>query len=125
MTPTVRIREATPDDRLAVRSIVDAAMLEVPDLDRAAVLVAVAGDERVVGALTATSNGGGEGAEITAVAVRPGRRGQGVGTALVGAAAERWTPLVAEFDAGVRGFYESLGFDVEAIGADRCRGRSQ
>lgn len=59
--------------------------------------------------------------EIVAVAVRPGRRGQGIGSALVSAAASRREELVAGFDSDVRPFYESLGFEVECEG-DRCRG---
>lgn len=129
------VREARSDDRLAARSIFDAAMLQVPDLDAATVFVAVAGDgapsddttaedgsERVLGALAADAERSDSRAEIDAVAVRPGRRGQGIGAALVAAATERWPSLVAEFDAGVRPFYESLGFEVTAVDEDRFRG---
>ena len=62
-----------------------------------------------------------DGEEIVAVAVRPGRRGQGVGTALVEAAADRRERLTAGFDPGVRPFYESLGFEIECDDG-RCQG---
>lgn len=102
------------EERLAARSICDAAMLDLPEYPTW--LVAVEG-ERVLGALALV------GQELEAVAVRPGRRGQGIGTALVEAAAERRPRLVAEFDSRVYAFYESLGFDVDpAEGTDRYRG---
>lgn len=86
------------------------------------VLVAIAGaeapgDDRILGALVL------DGDEVEAVAVRPGRRGQGIGTALVAAADERRGALTAEFDGDVRPFYESLGFEVVPLGGDRFRGR--
>lgn len=116
----VEVREATgPEEAVTARTILDAAMLEVDagTFQRADVLVAVE-DDRILGALVL------DGDEIDAVAVRPGRRGQGIGSALVEAAASRRAELTASFDSGVRPFYESLGFDVERAGAgDRCRGR--
>lgn len=116
----MKVRRAVEAEHPAVMAIVDAAMLDtdaasvlnrIPD----EVLVAV-DDDRVLGALVLAGH------EVEAVAVRPGRRGQGVGTALVEAAAEREGTLTAEFDEEVRPFYESLGFEVEALGAGRCRG---
>lgn len=63
------------------------------------------------------------GEEITAIAVRRRRRDQGIGTALVDAVRDERDELVADFDAGVRQFWESLGFDVEPLAeADRYRG---
>ena len=90
-------------------------------IDRGAVLVAVA-DGRVLGACVL------DGREIVAIAVRRARRNQGIGTRLVGTAAERYATdedeLVAEFDRGVRPFYASLGFEVEpADEPGRFRGR--
>jgi len=110
------VRPATTEQRTAARSILDAAMLQVdePALSDGETLVAVA-DERVLGALVL------DGAAIDAVAVRPGRRGQGIGTALVAAAADRRDRLTACFDPDVRPFYESLGFEVDCE-AGRCRG---
>lgn len=117
------IRPATPDDRAAVANVVDASLLEVDDdiltdaLDSDDVLVAVEESSRpVLGALVL------DGDRIAAVAVRRRRRGQGIGTALVEAASERRDRLVAEFDERVRPFWETLGFDIEAIGEDRYRG---
>ena len=143
----VAVREATADDRVGVRRVLDAAMLEVRDdlgqrLDTGDVLVA--SEERaaesdgaetpVLGALVLVPADEArrdaaniEAAHIDAVAVRRARRGRGVGTALVRAAAERRGPLTAEFDPGVRPFYESLGFDIEPVGGDtdRFRGRRE
>lgn len=79
------------------------------------VLVAEA-DGRVVGALVL------DGGHVEAVAVRRSRRGQGVGTALVGAAAARAGRLTADFDPRVAPFYESLGFAVTERGDGRLRG---
>jgi ribosomal protein S18 acetylase RimI-like enzyme len=61
--------------------------------------------------------------EITAIAVRPNRRGQGIGSALVTEALRSRTRLVAEFDPSVRPFWESLEFEISQIGGtDRLRG---
>lgn len=117
----MNVREARPDERLAVRSLFDVAMLQVPDLLAMELLVAVA-DDRVVGAAAVDADGIGDPGEIRAIAVRPRRRGRGVGSALVGAAEDRWDPVTAEFDERVRPFYEALGFDVEPVGDGRLRG---
>ena len=127
---SVEIRTATPDDRLGVRRVLDAAMLDVrADLPERVgagdVLVACGETRRVLGALVVAQSGGTDAAHVDAVAVRRARRGQGIGTALVRAASERYDRLTAEFDADVRPFYESLGFEVEPVpDADaRFRGR--
>jgi GNAT superfamily N-acetyltransferase len=114
MSP-VAVREATPDERHAVMNVLDGAMLEV-ETDRVAsdattTLVACEGD-RVLGALVL------DGEAIAAVAVRRARRGQGIGTALVEAAAARRERLVAEFREEARPFYESLGFEVRPADED-------
>ena len=121
MSPTVR--EATAVDLPAVLGVLDAAALETDHervreaTDRGEVLVAVAeSGGPVVGALVLVE------CEVVNVAVRPRRRDQGVGSALVAAAAARCDRLVAEFDGGVRPFYESLGFAVEPLADDRYRG---
>ncbi|WP_435177058.1 GNAT family N-acetyltransferase [Halorussus sp. AFM4] len=136
---TVRVRAATDDDRLDVRRVLDAAMLQVRDdlRERIAagdVLVAQGdGGGSILGALVLVP-GEDEGtsprdgaAHVDAVAVRRARRGRGVGSALVRAAAERRGVLTAEFDPAVRPFYESLGFDVSRVDGDgeasRLRGR--
>jgi len=114
----VPIRTARRDETDAVRRLLDAAMLTVPsDLpERVAAgdaLVAVeewGGPESadVVGALVF------DGTRVDAVAVRKSRRADGVGAALVAAAAERTdAPLTATFRPQVRPFYEALGFDIE------------
>ncbi len=116
------VRAATAGDLPDVRNVVDGAALRV-DVDdlresiaRGDVLVAVT-EGRVLGALVL------DGDRVAAVAVRRGRRDQGVGTTLVGAAIERRGRLVAEFDARVRPFWESLGADIETVGEpERYRG---
>ncbi|WP_436923328.1 GNAT family N-acetyltransferase [Halosimplex amylolyticum] len=139
MTRDVTVRPAAPDDLASVLGALDAGALETDaervraSIDRGDAFVAVregggnaegndaegvdasgvdSADERVVlGALVL------DGDEIAAVAVRRRRRGQGIGTALVAAAAARRDRLVAEFDAGVRPFYEGLGFAVTPVDA--------
>lgn len=78
-------------------------------------------DGRVVGALVAAPLGAEHvdadeaaagGAHIEAVAVRLRRRGQGIGTALMEDAIDRWRPITAEFVPGLRGFYEKLEFEM-------------
>ena len=112
----MEIRPAAPDEEAAVRGVLNAAMLSIDEaaLRRGTTLAAVE-DGRLLGVLVL------DGAEIAAVAVRPRRRGQGIGTALVEASAARCEGLTAGFDPGVRPFYESLGFDIECAGG-RCRG---
>ena len=111
----MEVRRAA-NETAAVRGILDAAMLRVEDaaIEEGTTLVAAV-EGRLLGALVL------DGEEIVAVAVRPGRRGQGVGTALVEAAAARRERLTAGFDPGVRPFYESLGFEIECDDG-RCRG---
>ena len=128
----VAVREAAAEEEPTARSVLNAAMLEVDDetVERSTVLVAV-DDGRVLGALVLDDE------RIDAVAVRPGRRGQGIGSALVQVAASRRKKVTASFDPGVRPFYESLGFEVDCgedgsgensegdggdDGAERCRG---
>lgn len=125
----VAIHPAGPDDRAAVANVVDGAALTVADdtfervLESGTVLVAeteAAGADvtpPVLGALVLDGDG------ILAVAVRPRRRGQGIGTALVEAAADRRSRLLARFDPRVRPFWESLDFAIEPADADgRLRG---
>jgi GNAT superfamily N-acetyltransferase len=122
------VREATVDELPDVLNVVDGGLLAVDvstvraAIDAGDVLVAVASkpgeDERVLGTLVL------DGTEVVAVAVRPRRRGQGIGTVLVETARERRGELVAEFDDRVRPFWESLGFDVDPVeGSERFRGR--
>ena len=117
MSRSVAVRPATPDEYVTARSILEGALLTVERdrLARSSTLVAVAGG-RILGVLVLS------GCEIDAVAVRPGRRGQSVGTALIEAATDRRPSLSAGFDPSVRPFYVSAGFDVRCSGG-RCRGR--
>lgn len=119
--PEITVRRATATELGEVLGVLDGANLET-DADairaaigREAVLVAepaVADRSSLLGALVL------DGDEITHVAVRRRRRGQGIGAALVRAAAAERGSLTAEFDAGVRPFYESLGFAIEPTADD-------
>ncbi|MBV0902094.1 GNAT family N-acetyltransferase [Haloarcula salina] len=128
----MRVREATEGDLPAVMNVLDGAVLEIDvatvraGIEGDGTLVAVSGDartdsesgtDRVLGALVL------DGDRVAAVAVRRRRRGQGIGTALVEAALDRRDRLTADFDAGVRPFYERLGFDVEPLSDDTDRFR--
>jgi GNAT superfamily N-acetyltransferase len=111
----MQVREATVGDLPDVMNVLDGAVLDADAatvrerIGAESVLVAVSDDgERVLGALVL------DGSHIDAVAVRRRRRGQGIGTALVAAAADRRERLTAEFDADLRPFYEKLGFDIES-----------
>lgn len=117
------IRIARSEDSLAVRSLLDAAVLAVSDLDERVaagdVLVATA-DSRIVGVIVLEPDSGTT--RVTGIAVQRRRRARGIGTALVEAASDRGR-LTAEFDERVRPFYESLGFEVEPAGEpERLRG---
>lgn len=114
----MHVREARLDEHTAVMSVLDAAMLETGDVRERipeGVLVAVEGD-RLLGVLVLADE------EIDAVAVRPGRRRQGIGTALVDAAADRCARIIATFDADLRPFYREFGFEVEPIEGKRFQG---
>lgn len=123
----MRIRAANPSEAQSVQGLVEASMLDVDgetiedilaEVIEGSVLVATAEDGPILGALVR------RGRTIEAVAVRPKRRGQGIGTGLVSAAAgQTEAPLLAECDEAVVPFYEQLGFDVEPIGDGRYRGR--
>lgn len=119
------VREAKPDERAAVRNVVDGAGLA---LDSALLGSALQSGDVLVGVPADRPDGpilGGlilDGDRIVAVAVRQARRGQGTGTALVEAAAARRDRLVAEFDPAVRPFWAALDFEIEAVGNERLRG---
>ncbi|WP_416838357.1 GNAT family N-acetyltransferase [Haloferax sp. DFSO52] len=114
----VVVREGDPDELVAVMRILDAGLLEMSTsevrerLETGDCLVADASG-RVVGALVL------DGDVVEAVAVSRSRRGRGIGTTLVAAARDRRGRLVAEFDARVRPFYESLGFSIESTDSDQ------
>lgn len=123
--PDVEVRPVADDaEATTARSVLDAAMLELPDFGARAesddVLVALV-EGRVVGAALLRPHHSRPGVHVEAVAVRPRRRGQGFGTALVDAAADRG-PVTVEFDAELRPFYERLGFEMRRLDDDRYRG---
>ena len=143
----ITIEPATPDDRLDVLRVLDAAMLET---DAEAVAerigagdVLVARFDRtgvVVGALVAVRHGSESRStrdepdgdpsidlHVDAVAVRRARRGRGIGSTLVERAVERAEDnpetdrVTAEFDASLAGFYTGLGFETEHGSSDAHR----
>ena len=144
----MRIREARSEELPAVATILDAAMLETDDLRERVragdVHVAVVGEAgtgeaenstsvRMLGALVVEpaavapgwARDQGAAGHVAAIAVRRRRRGQGIGTALVEAAAASvgsGGPLTAGFDPDVRPFYEELGFEIVATETGRLRG---
>jgi ribosomal protein S18 acetylase RimI-like enzyme len=147
----IAIGAASPDDRLDVLRVLDAAMLEtaaeVVDAAIDAGDVFVARFKRtgaVVGALVATRPDPTR-FHVDAVAVRRARRGRGIGSALVARAVRRGEAdpeiavVTAEFKQKLESFYTDLGFavggdndgdgdedsdgDGDAIGTGRRRGR--
>jgi N-acetylglutamate synthase-like GNAT family acetyltransferase len=111
----VHVRPATADDLPAVLTVLDSAALRVEfeqvtaAIEAADVLVAASTAGTVLGALVL------DGTEIAAIAVRRRRRDQGIGTALVEAAARDRESLHAEFDQRVAPFWRSLGFEAEPL----------
>lgn len=83
------------------------------------VLVAATDADVVVGVLVALPRP--TGVHVEAIAVRPGRRGQGIGSCLMGTASDRWGRLTAAFDPSKRDFYRKAGFEVTPTG-ERCFG---
>ncbi|WP_148413725.1 GNAT family N-acetyltransferase [Haloferax sp. KTX1] len=118
----IRVREGDPAELVAVMRVLDAGLLEadageVRDRLAAGGCLVAEASGRVVGALVL------DGDYVDAVAASPSRRGRGVGTELVRAALDRRGRLVADFDGGVKQFYESLGFDIEERNGDERRFR--
>lgn len=121
----MKVRAGTLEDRPAIMNVLDGADLAIgPEtverrIETDHVLVAVAESGIVLGAIVAVPRP--EGVHVEALAVRPGRRGQGIGSRLVEAAADRWDRLTAAFDRRVSDFYQAAGFDVWPTG-ERCFG---
>lgn len=112
------VREATSEELPGVMNVLDGANIAIDAgtvgrrIEAGTVLVA--GEGHPVGVLVAIPRQ--TGVHIEALAVRRRRRKQGIGSALVESAADRWGRLTATFDPPVRSFYESLSFDVESRG---------
>lgn len=119
------IRRARPEDLPAVMNVFDGADLAVAAetmgrrIETGRVLVKTSDSGTILGALLSLPRP--QGAHVEAIAVRPGRRDQGIGSALVSAAARRWGRLTAEFDPDVCDFYRETGFDIRVAG-ERCFG---
>lgn len=123
----MHVRPATTDDRVGIRNVLDAGLLEIDTTALRAAIpngrVLVAAESKVgekespiLGALVVDEN------EIDAVSVRPGRRGQGVGTRLVETALDRHGDLEVAFDERVRPFWESLDVSIDSVDGDRYCG---
>lgn len=123
----MQVKRASKDDRVGIHNVLDAGLLEIDAttlrgaVSDGRVLVALESrptedDGPILGALVVVEE------TIAAVAVRPGRRGQGIGTSLVETALDRYGNLDVAFDERVRPFWESLGIAVESIEDDRHRG---
>lgn len=135
----VEVREARPDEFVGAMRLFEGVLLAV---DAGAVRSAAAGD---TGATLLVADDGGpvagalyaepslpddepppsgiptDATHVVAVAVRRRRRGEGIGRALVGAAARRVDALTAAFDPDVRPFYDALGFEVVGDGDEGTR----
>lgn len=125
----VTVRVATIEDHVAVSRVLDGALLDVDGLQQrladGSVLVATLDDgtmdrtsPSVVGAVVVATEGADDRSaptdwpacpHVRSIAVRRKHRRRGIGTALLRAATDRWSPLVADFDADARSFYVAFG----------------
>lgn len=126
----ISVREAQRGEVAAVLNVLDGADLAIEyesiedRIEDGSVLIATReqegdadGDGVILGVLVLDGN------RTVAIAVRRRQRDQGIGTALVEAAATRRNGLVAEFDDSVRPFWASLGFEIVPLEEDgRFRG---
>ncbi len=116
----MKVEPAAPADLAAVMNVFDGADLAVAadavatHIDREEVLVARSEAGTVLGALVGRPRE--RDVRIEPIAVRPGRRGQGIGTALIREAGDRWGRLTASFDQDVAPFYRQVGFELTAEG---------
>jgi GNAT superfamily N-acetyltransferase len=113
----MNIELASPDDLATVMNVFDGADLQVSGqevaehIDSEEVLIARSDRGTIIGALVGRPRE--RDVRIEPVAVRPGRRGQGIGTELIRAAGDRWGRLTATFDADLTPFYRHTGFEIE------------
>ncbi len=110
----VELRRATEDDAMPVIRVLHGALLEIDGatvrraVRREDVIVAEAADW-IVGSLVLEDN------HIDTLAVRREFRNQGIGSALIETAvSDVGGPVTADFRAGIRGFWQDLGFEIEA-----------
>lgn len=115
----VAVRPADPEEAATVLALLDGAALQTDAesleaaISEGDVLVATPADaDRILGALVL------DGTAVRNVAVRPRRRDQAIGTALLEAAAADRDRLEARFNADLRPFYASLGFTIEPVAPD-------
>ncbi|WP_321168467.1 GNAT family N-acetyltransferase [Halorubrum sp. JWXQ-INN 858] len=124
----IAIEAASPDDRLDVLRVLDAAMLSVDAdglgdriADRDVLVARFDRTGAVVGAVVLTRPEP-DRRHVDAVAVRRARRGRGTGSALVAEAvrvaeADPGVGVVtAAFDPSLSGFYTGLGFEITSTG---------
>lgn len=124
MAADCTVERGRPDDELAVRRLLDGAVLAFEDLpDRLAagrVIVARRPDGTPIGA--ALWEGAADSCHITAIAVHPSRRGQGIGRTLVTHLLASHDSVTARFGEQARPFYEHLGFDIRRCDDGRFEG---
>lgn len=109
-------RPATPSELPTARTICVMAQLQVPrNACRYGLTLIAIDDSRILGSLILNGN------EILAVAVRPNRRNQGIGSSLVSTARLYRPRLIAVFDPTVRPFYEAIGFEIPADSTQKYR----
>lgn len=121
-------REPQPaaiDDLPDVMNVLDGADLSVSAetvtrrIESGTVLVSRSESGTILAALVAIPRP--DGVHVEAIAVRPGRRGQGIGSRVLVDTADRWGRVTAAFDSHVSDFYEAAGFEVWPTG-ERCFG---
>ncbi|QZA87672.1 GNAT family N-acetyltransferase [Salinarchaeum sp. IM2453] len=105
------IEKATPDDRLALRRLIDSVHLIVNDLPARIADSSVyvkRSNNTVLGAIVLRETT--YGAHIEAIVVRKRRRNSGIGTELVKTAIDRYGVLTMSCQSDTWPFWASLGF---------------